>query len=209
MIVSSLIIKIPKPRTHNKNKTGNYKDFFIKYPKFIFIFFGVACLFYFHTFANLFMLQIVIDLGGTAKDLGTIIAIAAAVEIPTMFFFSKLLKKFTVSNLLNISVIFFTIKAFTLYLAPSISMVILQQLLQMFAFALYIPAAVIYVNLQVEPEDAVKGQALLTTANTLGATTCSLISGYLLTVTTVSNTTLVGAFVSLAGTIFIIYAIKK
>jgi PPP family 3-phenylpropionic acid transporter len=209
MIISMLMIKIPKPKIQHSIQAGNYKEFFKKYPKFIFIFFGVACLFYFHTFANVFMLQIVLDLGGTAKNLGTIIAIAAAVEIPTMFFFSKLLKKFTVTNLLNISVIFFSIKAFALYLSPSISMVILQQVLQMFAFALYIPAGIIYVNLQVEPEDAIKGQALLTTANTLGATTCSLISGYLLTVTTVSTTTLFGAFVSLAGTVFIIYAIKK
>ena len=209
MIISTLILKIPDSHIDNSGIRGSYFDFFKKYPRFIFIFFGVACLFYFHTFANVFMLQIVLSLGGTAKDLGFIIAIAAAVEIPTMFFFSKLLKRFTVTNLFTISALFFTIKSFALYLSPSITVIIFQQILQMFAFALYIPSAVIYTNITIDPEDTIKGQALLTTANTLGATSCSLISGYLLNVISVSNTTLIGAFISLVGTVLIVYSINR
>lgn len=164
---------------------------------------GVALLFAFHNIINNYLYQIMQPLGGTAADMGTSLSIAAACELPTMFLFSWLLKHFKCKSLIRTAALFFTLKAVLILTAGQIWMINLAQVLQMFAFALHTAASVYYTNQIIPKKDQVKGQALMTTANTVGGVLGSLLGGQLLNYLSVSSMLLIGTVISAAGTIIV------
>ncbi|MGO2638585.1 MAG: hypothetical protein ACTH9D_06135, partial [Enterococcus viikkiensis] len=71
-------------------------SFMKKYKRFMGLLAGASLLFVFHTIVNSYMFQIMQPLGGSEANVGTSLSIAALSELPTMFFFSWLLKRFKV-----------------------------------------------------------------------------------------------------------------
>lgn len=210
LILSLLSFPIPFAADHDPKASATGMLQFIKdYPYYMGIAFGVTCIFFFHTISNIFIFQILKEYGGTSKDMGIALAIAAFTEVPMFFFYTKINRHFPCDKLLKWSGFFYAIKALLLYLATSILMVEAQQFLQMFAFALFTAASVQYVNKTVAPKDRVKGQALLTTANTLGAMASSLAGGYLLDNVGVHTTLLVCLIVTIMGLASFLIFVKK
>lgn len=208
LFFSTLVLKIP-PAKKEHESASDLVGFFRIYPHFIGIIIGVACAFFFHTVSNVYLFQILKQYGGDSSDLGLTLSLAAVFEVPTMFLFSKLAKKVPVSTLFKISAFFFVIKAIVLLNANSVFLVQAQQILQAFAFALFIPASVEYINKAVAPKDRVKGQALLTTANTLGATASTLIGGAIISTKDVHYMLFISTIVVSIGFFVTLLSVKK
>lgn len=210
LFFSTFILKIPAAKKENEHESASdILGFFKEYPHFIGIMLGIACAFFFHTISNVYLFQILENYGGDSTDLGVSLALAAVFEVPTMFLFSKIVKRVNVSLLFKISGFFFMVKAVVLLNANSVFLIQSQQIFQAFAFALFTPASVEYVNRTIKPKDRVKGQALLTTANTLGATISNLVGGTILSTKGVHSMLFIGTIVVSFGFIIFLVSIKK
>ena len=154
--------------------------FFRKYKRFILLLLAVACTFVSHSMINNYFIQITNNVGGDTKDMGFAIGLAAAIELPAMMLFTWLSKKIRCSFILKSSFVFFLIKAVLTFLAPNVAVLYVAQVFQFFAYAMFIPASIYYVNQIISREDLVKGQAFMTGAITLGGVAASLLGGWLL-----------------------------
>ncbi len=123
---------------------------------------SISVLFFSHVMINSFMIQIVEHVGGSSSDMGVANSIAAILELPAMALFPLLYKKVRNAGLLmKISGLFFLLKTLVTLLAPSIFWVDAASVIQFFAYAMFIPASVYYVNEVISGADQNKGQALM------------------------------------------------
>ena len=160
---------------------------------------GIICLFTFHNIINTYLLQIMVSVGGDSRDMGVSIAIAALLELPTMFLFSLIVKRVESNKLLKIAAIFFAIKAIAFYLSSSVLSIHISQFFQSLSFALYIPASVHYTNILMRNSDKIKGQAMISAAMTAAGVTGNLLGGYLLDARGVEAMLLAGLIFSIVG----------
>lgn len=168
--------------------------------------FGVALVFYNHTNVSDYLVQVVSAVGGTSTDLGTAVFICAIVELPAMLFFNSLLKKFSCRTLLRISAVSFTVKHLLVLFATNVTTLLISQVFQMTAFALFLPASVHYVGKLLNKADAVKGQAFVTSAVALGGVFASLASGRILDIYGAKTMLLIGTVVAAVGSVIIFFS---
>lgn len=180
-----------------------------KYKRFCVYIAGSALIFFPHTIISSYMYQIVSSLGGGSAEMGVASFLAASVEIPVMFAFAKLNKRFSCATLLRCTAVVFAIKHFLTFLAPSIPVYYATQLLQIGAYGLYIPASVYYVDQITEKQDQVLGQAVAGGALTAGTVLSSLVGGMLLDRLSVKALLFIGVFLSLAGGALVLYGTRK
>ena len=117
-------------------------------------------LFISHTCINNFLPDIVTHLGGSVGDQGLTRSISAACEFPIMFLYIFLSRRVTANKLLIFSALSFFLKALLTLLSPSMGILYAVQLLQMPAFGLYTPAAVVFADTSVSDHERVRAQAL-------------------------------------------------
>ncbi|MDO4941675.1 MAG: MFS transporter, partial [Lachnospiraceae bacterium] len=153
--------------------------------------------------------QMVTYIGGTSSDMGNAVFLAAIFELPTMLFFTKVSQKVNCGTLIKFSVIMFFVKHVLAYFAMNMIMIYLSQAMQMFAYALFIPASVYYVNQKIAASDQVKGQSMVTMAMTIAGVFASLIGGVLIDMIGIHYALLVGAVVSFVGMIIVCLAVEK
>ena len=203
-IISNDHIKVKENFMITEKKTS----FFREYKKFFILFIGITVSFTSHNILNNYMFQVVNSHGGGSTQMGVAMAIAAAVELPTMIAFSFLVSKIKSSVLLTISGIFFMIKSLLTFLAGSMMTIYIAQLSQAFGFALFVPASVYYVNHIMKEKDKVKGQAFMTVTNTAGSIVGSLAGGLLIDYTGVGNMLLVSTIIAFIGAIIIFFGVE-
>ena len=150
------------------------------YPAFMLFVVAGVCFFFAHNAINDYMIQIITPLGGTEASMGTAVFIAAILELPTMALIDKIMKKISVKNLLLISGTAFLIKTLLMLIAPNMAVVYISQAMQIFAYAVFIPAGAYFVNQTMAKFDQVKGQAYINCSITLGGVFSSLVCGRLL-----------------------------
>ena len=192
-----------------KEKSRGLVEFLRSDPRFALTLLGIGLTYFSHTAFTNFLINVVENVGGGSAEMGVCSFIAAVVELPPMFLFMRLLKRFRCSTLLKLSCLMFSVTMLACWLAPNVTVMYAAQVIQMLAFGLYIPASVQYVNEVVAPADRVKGQALVTTVTTLSAIAASLLSGIMLDKLGVSATMLVAAGVSFVGALVVIPAAVK
>ena len=141
---------------------------------------GVVGVFFANGTLNSFMLQIITPLGGDSEDMGRIFSLLAFLEIPTLFFFNQINKKFSCQTLLKAASLSYVAKITVTWLADSVMTVFLSQLLQLTSFALFLPAMVKFIHQNMSRGEAVKGQALYTAMTTVASILSSLLGGLLL-----------------------------
>lgn len=112
------------------------------------------------------------QLGGTNKDLGLSLSIMALSEVPVLFFSSRLLSKMKDTTLILISMVFFVVRNFLYIIVNSITGLVWMQTMQSLSFAIFLPAALYYIN-RVAPE------GLKTTAQTVATSAYFGIGGIL------------------------------
>ena len=169
---------------------------------------GSILIFFSHNLITSFMINVVKNAGGDASSMSLLNAFMAAVEIPVMFFYSRLKKGKTAAALLMFSFAAFSLKAAAVMLAPSVPWLFAALLLQGPSFALYSPTIVDYVETVIPLRDAGKGQSLAYSTTTLGSVTAGLIGGALYDRLTVTQTLLIGTAVCIAGSFITVQAVR-
>ncbi len=138
---------------------------------------ATALLFFSHAFLSVYMLQIVQSVGGDNEDLGLMTGFVAVLELPTMFLFDRLLRRFSCGGLLRFSAVFFAVKTTLVLAAGSLPAVYGGMFFQIFAYALFIPASVRYAGEISGPANANRAQAYVTVMTTLGSVCASGLGG--------------------------------
>ena len=159
----------------------------------------IMILFFQNTITNNFMYQIVTGVGGTSEDMGRIFGVMAALEIPGLFFFNNIHKKFSCSTLLKFAAAAFVGKVLTLYLANSVFMVYAAHFFQLFSFSIFLAGIVQFINEIMERGEAVRGQAVYTTAITIGAVFANIVGGIILDVSGPKTMLLVSTILTIIG----------
>ena len=192
----------------NEVAHNNLLVFTKTYPAFMLFVLAGVCFFFAHNAINDYMIQIITPLGGTEASMGTAVFIAALLELPTMALIDKIMKKITVKNLLLISATAFLIKTLLMLVAPNMTVVYISQAMQMFAYAVFIPAGAYFVNQTMARLDQVKGQAYINCSITLGGVFSSLICGRLLDIKGPHFMLIVSLAVTTAGLVIAFVALK-
>ena len=169
----------------------------------------IMILFFQNTITNNFMYQIVTGVGGTSEDMGRIFGVMAALEIPGLFFFNNIHKKFSCSTLLKFAAAAFVGKVLTLYLANSVFMVYAAHFFQLFSFSIFLAGIVQFINEIMERGEAVRGQAVYTTAITIGGVFANIVGGIILDVSGPKVMLLVSTILTVIGAAGVFLLIGK
>ena len=188
---------------------NNLFDFFRTYPAFSLFLLGTICFYFAHNMINDFMIQIIRHLGGAEKELGYSNFLQAILELPVMAVIGVVLKKISSRKLLIISGVAFFIKILILVFATNMVHMYISQCFQLFAYAVFIPAAAYYVSERMEELDQVKGQAFVTSAITVGGVFSNLVSGVILDKLGINVMLITGTVVCFIGVIIGFIAMTK
>ena len=178
-------------------------------PKFCLLLLGTMLLFFAHNTSSTFLINIVQHAGGDTTSMGYISAFLAALEVPTMLFYSRLFRRKSSAAVLRFSFIFFAVKTAAIAAAPNIPLLFAAEALQVPSFAVYAPAIVAYVTLVVPYEDAAKGQSLAYSMSTVGGVFASLVSGRLFDILPVPATMWIAAAVGTVGAFLACRGLEK
>ncbi len=183
---------------------------FIKRNKlFILLNVFIMILFFQNTITNNFMFQVVEGVGGNSEDMGRIFGVMAFVEIPGLFFFDAIHKRFSCSTLLKFASVNFTLKLLTMYLADSVLMIYAAHFFHIFAFSIFLAGIVQFINEIMSRGEAVRGQAVYTTAITIGGVFANIIGGIILDASGPKLMLLVSTVLALIGTTGVFLIIGK
>ena len=200
-------VSAPAP-AKNEVAHNNLFSFIKTYPAFMVFVLAAVCFFFAHNAINDYMIQIITPLGGTETQMGIAVSCAALLELPTMALIDKIMKKISVKNLLLISAAAFFIKTLLMLIAPNMAVVYVSQAMQMFAYAVFIPAGAYFVNQTMAMLDQVKGQAYINCSITLGGVFSSLVCGRLLDIKGPHFMLIVSLAVTTAGLVIAFLALK-
>lgn len=187
---------------------NNNRRFFHKYPGFLFLVIGSFFLFISQNIISYYMINIVNSVGGNEVSMGVALSVASFAEVPAMFFYSKFANRFGHERMLLISTFFFLARITLMFLASSIYVLYLAQLMQSGGYGFYIIASVYYPNEIMEYLDKVKGQAFLTTAGTLGGVVGSLMGGLIINAFSIKHALLFGVICSTLGVALHVYSLR-
>ncbi len=179
------------------------------YPAFMVFLAGTVCFFFAHNMINDFMIQIIRSLGGGETELGYSNFLQAILELPVMAVIGLVLKRIKADRLLILSGAAFFVKILILIFAGNMAMMYLSQSMQLFAYAVFIPASAYYVNSHMSDADQVKGQAFVTSAITVGGVFSNLLSGVILDHAGITAMLVTGTAVCGAGVLIAVYALER
>lgn len=178
-------------------KTG----FFGKYPAYSMMLLGSAMLLTFHYLTSTYMIQMLRQVGGDSSNLGTAMAIAAVLELPVMFSFTRLSNKIPSVVLLVIAAASYVGKGVLYLIGGSVSMIYFAQILQMTSYAIYAPAVVKFSDECMSEEDKVTGQAYMSMTSAAGGVIGNLCGGWIIDHMGVGSMLLFGTAFAAAGTV--------
>ena len=141
--------------------------------------------------------------------MGRILSLMAALEIPTLVLFDQLHKKLSYPLMLKIASVGYTAKIAMCFAAQSVGMIFAAQVLQLVAFALFLPAMIHFINDIMSRGEAVKGQALFTTMVTITTVFSSLAGGWILDTGGAKMLTLTATLATAAGAAVIIAVVDR
>ncbi len=157
--------------------TVGFIAFIRKYPWFMLSLLAVVMMLAFNAISHTYMIQVIESLGGDSAGMGTVFSIETLAELPVMFGFFHIQKKFRINTLMVISGFGFVLKALFFALAGSVTMICMIQAFQIISYAMLASASVYYSNDQVEAADAVKGQGYMTASMSIGSMAGNLTGG--------------------------------
>lgn len=149
-----------------------------RYPRLTLFCAGMLILNVPHLFINSYLASISQVTGG---NMSVMIALAAVVEFPAMMAYSHLRKRISDRVLLLVSASMYLVKTGLLLLAAVLKtatwIVYLSFLMQMFCYAIFVPASSFFANDAVSEQDQVKGQMLLTETGLFSGMISMLLGG--------------------------------
>lgn len=170
--------KLKEIKNHDQEeKTIGFKEFVANNKKYMILCLCLTGIFLGYTLVDNFTILVVENVGGNSQDMGIVLGIKAGLEAICIFFYSDIRKRFKLNTLLKFSMFSFILKALAYRLAKSTLTIYLIQIIQIFSFAIIIPAMVEYVNVNMDKMVAIRGQAFFTMTIVLGSTFSSLFGG--------------------------------
>ncbi len=197
-----------KEETKEESKLS-YGAFFKKYSNVLIVVLSLILLFFTHMLINNYMINIIENIGGNAGSQGTATFIQAMVELPPMFGFVFLLKKFRIDQLMVVSAICWAFKDLLIVIAPNMTVYYIAMIFQMFSYAIIIPASVYFADRYIDSEDRNQGQTIMSAASTIGGLLASFIGGLLLSALSVQATLYVGLAVAVVGAILMVVGVHN
>ena len=170
---------------------------------------GIVGLFFGNVILENFTIQIVESIGGDTEQMGFVIFLLSIFEMPAMLGFNKLKEKFSYVFLLRVAAVFFTLKIIVMYMADSMMMIYLAQLCQIPGYGLLFPALVSFIDHIMEKSEAIRGQAIFTTALTVGSVLGSVFGGMILDAFSVKTLLGISSIISIVGSLIIVALINK
>lgn len=203
------VVASTAPKSQAASNSSNPLVFFRKYKRFSLVLLGCIFIYVSHVLLNNFTYQIIESKGGGSAQMGTATAIAAMCELPTLFLFSFIVRKIRCDILLRISGIFYAIKAIGSLLAPNVLTYYSVQTLQMLGWGLMTVVSVYYVNIIMEKEDVIKGQAYFTMTYTLGSVAAAFIGGALIDIFGVNAMLIFSVISVVIGAVIVFLAAER
>jgi len=194
--------------THDCEVIG-LKAFLFRNKLFIVFSVGVMLVFFQNSVLNTYLMQIIMEVGGTSSQMGRLLSFMALLELPGLIFFSRLRKTFSCQFMLKVSSVAFVIKIFLTYLAPSVAFIYVAFLFQLVSFPIFLSASVYLVDEVMEKGEAVKGQSFITGMITLSYVFASLLGGVVLDVSGASLLLLISTVLCAAGTLAVIAVVGR
>lgn len=191
-----------------KEKASNITDFFKRNKKFTALLFAVAVIMIGHNILGNCMYQIAV-FKGDANAQGSVLMLSTLIEIPTIVFFTKLLKIAKSSTYMRISGVFFVLRVVLTLIIPGIWGLYVAQLCQIAGYGLYTVCSVYYAGEVVSDKDTVKGQAYISAANTIGCLIAHLTGGAMIDAVGVENMLIITTIISAIGMIMLFFTTEK
>lgn len=137
-----------------------------------------------------FLANIMEAAGGNNTILGIALFVCAMSEMPMMaFLFPALSRRFPTEKLLFLSVVCHFFRWSALLFIHNPWGIVLLQTTQMFSYGLSLPAAIQYINTNIEEENRIKGQTLYNMSGNIGGTLGNTIFGIVLEKTNTTTMT--------------------
>jgi PPP family 3-phenylpropionic acid transporter len=192
-----------------KEETINLMAFVRRNKPFIIFSFGILFVFFQNSVLNTYLLQIITEIGGTSGQLGRLFSFMALLEIPGLFFFSKIRSRFSCQVLLKFSSVAFILKIFLVSIAGSVSFIYLAYLFQLISFPIFLSAAIHLVDEVMEKGEAVKGQSFVTGMITMSTVFASLLGGIILDARGASLLLAISTATCVLGTIIVFFSVNR
>ena len=181
-----------------------------RYPDFVLLLIASALLMASHNTVNTYFIHVTQRIGRGESLMGTVIAISAFMELPSMSLFSYFNAHFSIKTLLRVSALSFLVKIVLLTVAPSPALMYVAAVLQFFEYGIFQPAMVYYTAQLLGIANLIKGQSLYHIfSNGIGPALASMFCGILLDRFGTLAMLLFLVFCCVAGLIIVCIATRK
>ena len=180
-----------------------------KFPAFRLMLIGLSLVMLFHNMIMTYFIYAIELVGGDNSNLGIALGIAALLEIPVLFAYTRVKGQTPSKIFLTASGIAFFVKAALFVFAQSVTMIYLIQCLQIVSYGLMAAARVYYVDETVGKKYEATGQAYMAATETIGIVLGSIVGGVLLQSFGINAVLWCGAVVSFVGMMFMIQSYRK
>jgi PPP family 3-phenylpropionic acid transporter len=185
------------------------RDFLTRNRVFLIFSVSVALVFFQNSVLNTYLLQILTAIGGNSGQMGRLFSFMALLELPGLFFFSRLRERFTCQFMLKVASVAFAFKIFLVWIAPSVSFIYLAFLLQLISFPIFLSGSVHLVDEIMDKGEAVKGQAVITGMITLSNVFASLLGGVILDLRGASLLLLISTVLCVIGAVVVFLSVDR
>ncbi len=188
-----------------EQKPDSTGEFFRKNPRFAVLLVGIVLLYIGHNALSNCMFRIAQSKlpaadANAATDLqGTALMIAALIELPTMFLFTRMLRLLRCDLWLLVSGVFMSLRLLLTLVLPGAWGLYLAQVTQALGFAVMVVSSVYYVGTVIDRRNVVKGQTYLGATNTLGCLLAYVFGGVLIDTVGVNGMLIFCLVLSAAG----------
>lgn len=179
-----------------------------KFPAFRLMLIGLSLVMLFHNMLMTYFIYAIEYVGGDSSNLGIALGLAAVLEIPVLFLYTRIKGNTASKYFLTASGVFFFVKAALFVVAQSVTMIYLIQCLQIVSYGLMAAARVYYVDETVGKKYETTGQAYMSATETVGIVFGSIIGGFLMHSFGVGALLWGGAVASLVGMICMIKSMR-
>lgn len=178
---------MPVPQIYEeKKKEGPKKralDLIKGKPYMVVFFLAILCINVNHMVLDSYQVSIIQELGGSTSNYGTVMLIMALCELPSLFLFKRLAKRFGCGKMLIAGMVAFALKDIALFLSPTVELVYICQVFNVCTVGVYMPAMVYFTNELVDAESNVSAQTLIAgVASGIGRVIGNMVGGTLIDV---------------------------
>ena len=177
-----------------------------KFPAFAWMLAGLSLVMIFHNAVQMYFIRLIEHVGGNTGDLGVALAIAAVVEIPALFLYTRIKGQTPSKIFLAISGVAFFAKAALFLFASQIWTIFAVQLVQFLAYGIMVGGRVYWVNETISPAFQVTAQAYVVATETIGIVLGSILGGFIVQLGGIEALLWLGAIMAFLGMVCMIYS---